>query len=160
MSDGMEALTPPRGLSRLLYRLPILFYQTRLGWLMGSRFLMLTHTGRVSGLPRRTVLEIVRMEEASGAYYVVSAWGEKSDWLRNVRQSPQVLIQVGRRQMKARAEPLGPTETEREVLDYARRHPNVLRTLLRLIGYRSSGTLEDLKTISRVVVVVAFQPTS
>lgn len=67
---------------------------------------------------------------------------------------------MGRRQMKARAEPLSPDETEREVLDYARRHPNVLRALLRLIGYRSSGTQEDLKMISRAVVVVAFHPYS
>jgi deazaflavin-dependent oxidoreductase (nitroreductase family) len=159
MPDRIQPLTPPRGLTRLLYRLPILFYRAGLGRLLGSRFLMLTHTGRASGLTRRTVLEIVRKDEVGGAYYVISAWGEKSDWLRNVRQSPEVLIQVGGRQMKARAEPLSPIETEREVLDYARRHPNVLRALLRLIGYRSSGTQEDLKMILQAVVVVAFHPT-
>lgn len=92
MPDRIQAITPPRGLARLFYRVPILFYRAGLGWLLGSRFLMLTHTGRVSGLPRRTVLEIVRTDEASGAYYVVSAWGEKSDWLRNVRQGPKVVI--------------------------------------------------------------------
>lgn len=34
---------PPRGLSRLLYRLPIGLFRLGLGWIFGNHFLLLTH---------------------------------------------------------------------------------------------------------------------
>jgi hypothetical protein len=53
--------TGPTGWVRALLRLPILLYRLHLGWLLGHRFLLLTHVGRKSGLQRRTVLEVVRI---------------------------------------------------------------------------------------------------
>ncbi|MBE3142614.1 MAG: hypothetical protein IMZ61_01640 [Planctomycetes bacterium] len=46
----------PRGLLRLSLRLPILLYKAHLGWVLGDRFLMLTHTGRKSGKPYQEIL--------------------------------------------------------------------------------------------------------
>ena len=43
---------PPHGLTRLLMRFPIWLFCMHLGWMVGERFLLLTHTGRKSGLPR------------------------------------------------------------------------------------------------------------
>lgn len=48
----------PRGLLRLGFRLPIWLYRLNLGWILGERFLLLTHTGRKSGLVRQTVIEV------------------------------------------------------------------------------------------------------
>jgi hypothetical protein len=50
---------PPKGLLRLMLRLPIWLYRLRLGWLLGNRFLLLTHVGRKTGLPHQTVVEVV-----------------------------------------------------------------------------------------------------
>lgn len=36
----------PRGLLRLLLRAPVALYRLRLGWLLGGRVLLLSHTGR------------------------------------------------------------------------------------------------------------------
>ena len=43
---------PPGKALRLGLRLPIWLYRLHLSWLLGERFLLLTHTGRNSGLPR------------------------------------------------------------------------------------------------------------
>ena len=45
--------------------------------MVGERFLLLTHTGRNSGVPRQTILEVLQHETASDAYYVLSGWGER-----------------------------------------------------------------------------------
>ncbi|HKI54146.1 MAG TPA: nitroreductase family deazaflavin-dependent oxidoreductase, partial [Anaerolineales bacterium] len=91
---------PPSKALRFGLRLPIFLYRIKLGWLLGDRFLMLTHTGRKSGLPRHTVIEVVKHDKETDTYYVVSGWGEKSDWYRNIRKTPQVTVQSGRRKFQ------------------------------------------------------------
>src|SRR5437899_3609544 len=70
----------PTGLLRLCLRLPIWLYRLRCGWVLNSRFLLLTHSGRRSGLPRQTVLEVVHYDRATETYVIASGWGEKPDW--------------------------------------------------------------------------------
>ena len=94
MPEQIREVSPPKGVSRFFYRLPIFVYRIGLGRLMGSRFLLLEHTGRKSGKVRRNVLEVVRRDDAARMFYIVSAWGEKSDWLRNVRANAAVTINV------------------------------------------------------------------
>jgi deazaflavin-dependent oxidoreductase (nitroreductase family) len=158
MPTKIKETQPPRGLTRILYRLPILLYRLHLGWLLGERFLLLTHIGRVSGTPRWTVLEVIRHDREGDAYVVVSAWGEKSDWYRNIQKSPQVIIQVGRKRMEAVAERLSQEGAESEILDYARRYPRLLRALSRLMGYQVEDSEEDYRALARLVPVVAFYP--
>ena len=82
----------------MTYRLPIWVFHIHQGWIVGEHFLLLTHTGRKSGLPRQTVLEVLQHDKASDTYYVLAGFGEKSDWLQNVEKTPEVVIAVGRRQ--------------------------------------------------------------
>jgi hypothetical protein len=49
---------PHRGALRYFFA-PVSLYRLHLGWLLGHRFLLLTHTGRRSGLRRQTVLEVM-----------------------------------------------------------------------------------------------------
>ncbi len=149
---------PPRGLLLLLFRLPISLFHAGLGWMLRRRLLLLTHTGRRTDLSRETVLEVIHHDAASDVYFVVSAWGERTDWLRNVRKTPEVSIHVGRRRAAALARPLSTEKGEAELLDYVRRHPIAARLLSRLIGYRVTGTEEEYREIARRVVVVALHP--
>ena len=93
---------PPSGLLRAALRLPIWLYRAGLGWLLGDRFLMLTHTGRKSGRKHETVIEVVKHEPGTGTYYVVSGWGSRSDWYLNVRKNPLVSLQIGTKHVRAR----------------------------------------------------------
>lgn len=65
--------------------------------------LLLTTTGRKSGLPRTTPLQY---EEVDGAYLVASARGAQADWYRNLLANPQVEVQVKGRSFKAAAQPV------------------------------------------------------
>jgi len=151
-------IQPPRGLLRLTYRLPVWFYRLGLGWLMGKRFLYLQHVGRKSGLLRHAVIEVIYYDQAADTYFLVAAYGEKADWLRNIRKTPQVSCQVGGRRFQARAEQLSPEQGEQQIMDYAHRHPTAIRALVRLIGYRIEGTEEDYRQLGRVLPVVAVRP--
>lgn len=158
MNEVIHDVKPPRGLSRLLYRLPILFYRAGLGWLLGKRFLLLTHTGRISGLPRQAVLEVIRFDRDNDSYYVVSGFGEQAAWFRNIQLTPEVEIIVGRRCMGAQAEILPQKDAERELLDYARRYPLAARLLPRLLGYRVDGSDEGYRALTRRLKIVRFHP--
>ena len=58
----VKNVQPPAGLTRFLFRVPIHLYRLRLGWLFGSRLLLLNHIGRVSGKPRQTILEVAERD--------------------------------------------------------------------------------------------------
>jgi deazaflavin-dependent oxidoreductase (nitroreductase family) len=151
----------PTGLLRAALRFPILLYRAHLGWLLGSRFLLLTHRGRNSGLPRATVLEVVHHDRASGAYFVASGWGEKSDWLRNVETSPEVTVHVGARRFAAEAERLSRARAQEVLCTYARHHPAAFRAIAKLMtGRRLRGTEEDCEILARAVPLVALRPTA
>ncbi|MEV0085192.1 hypothetical protein [Saccharopolyspora sp. NPDC050642] len=60
-----KKVRPPKGLSRLLFRLPIHLYRWGLGWLFGSRLVLVNHVGRVTGKPRQVVLEVVSRDRAA-----------------------------------------------------------------------------------------------
>jgi deazaflavin-dependent oxidoreductase (nitroreductase family) len=134
------AATPPRSnriaalAARLLEqrwfaRAPIWIYRARLGFLMGSRVLMLEHIGRRSGARRYAILEVVD-QPAPGRYVVASGFGERSQWLRNVRANPSVRVSVGRQRSRpATARPLDPAEAQAALREYARKHPVSWRTL-------------------------------
>lgn len=76
-------------------RAPIWLFRARLGFLMGSRLLMLEHIGRRSGQRRYVVLEVVD-RPGPGRYVVASGFGERSQWFRNIQAKPSVRVFIGR----------------------------------------------------------------
>ena len=150
---------PPGKALRLGLRLPIWFYRLRLGWLLGHRFLLLTHTGRKSGLPRQTVIEVVRYEKETKTYYVVSGWGEKSDWYQNVRKLPQVGIHSGGDYFKAQAEFIGGEQAVEILEAYARDHPMAFNELSGLfLGERMTPNSDAPRRLAEKMPMVAFRP--
>jgi deazaflavin-dependent oxidoreductase (nitroreductase family) len=133
MPPKLVDFNPSRGPLRGLLRIPLLLYRIRLGRLLGQRFLLLKHIGRKTGLEHRTVLEVLRSEKAHDCYIVCSAWGEHSQWFKNIQQRPEVEIEVGGRLIRATAVRLSELQAEQELRDYARRHPTAYRTIRRLI---------------------------
>lgn len=163
MSDkpfGSNLAQKPHGLLRFGLRLPIWLYRLHLGWLLGNRFLLLTHMGRTSGLPHETVVEVIRYDQTTDACVVASGWGSNSDWFRNIQKTPEVTIMLGSRKLTASAVVLSETEGAQELLDYARRHPTAFGEITALFtGQRISGTEENCRALARVIPIVAFRPT-
>ncbi|MCB8951507.1 MAG: nitroreductase family deazaflavin-dependent oxidoreductase [Ardenticatenales bacterium] len=156
---GSTQRHPPRGFSRLLYRLPIWFYRWHLGWLLGGRFLLLNHVGRKSGRPRQAVVEVAGYDKATDIYLVAAGFGPKSDWYRNVVKTPDVTIQVGRRRLAVTAVPLSPQESGQAMVDYAHRHPGAARTLARVLGFVVTGSDDEYRRLAEQhIPFVAFRP--
>jgi deazaflavin-dependent oxidoreductase (nitroreductase family) len=151
--------TPPGKALRFGLRLPIWLYRARLGWLLGDRFLMLTHTGRKSGLPRQVVIEVVQHDKQTDTYYVVSGWGEKSDWYQNIRKTPSVTIHTGGRTFQSKAEFI-PVEKAIDILKaYARDHPIAFNELSGLfLGERMKPGSDAPERLARKMPMVAFHP--
>lgn len=115
--------------TRWFARAPVWAYRARLGFLFGSRLLMLEHTGRKTGIRRYAVLEAVDHPDPA-TYIVAAGFGDRAQWLRNVRTSPRVRIWTGsRRPADATARPLTPQETAAALTAYARRHPRAWAAL-------------------------------
>ncbi|MEV5312546.1 MULTISPECIES: nitroreductase family deazaflavin-dependent oxidoreductase [unclassified Streptomyces] len=55
---------------------------------------LLETTGRVSGLPRRTPLGGRRVGDS---FWIVSEFGERSQYVRNIQADPRVRVRVGGR---------------------------------------------------------------
>jgi deazaflavin-dependent oxidoreductase (nitroreductase family) len=158
MPTKIADVQPPTGFSRILWRLPIFFFRARIGWLLGNHFLLLNHTGRKTDLPRQTVLENIRHDKKTDTYFVVSGWGEKSDWYRNIQKSPDVTIQVVFRRLEVTAVRLPLEDAEGEILTYAHHHPRMLRSLARILGYQVEDTQEDYRALAGLMPVIALRP--
>ncbi len=148
----------PIGLARLAFRLPIWFYRAHLGWVLGHRFTLLTHIGRKSGLPRQTVLEVVRYDKTSGVCIVASGWGMKSDWFRNLSTNPKIFFQVGNKRTAGIAERLTPDAASKELVSYANHYQFAFRELVRFMGYRLDGSAEDVSALGRLIPMFLFKP--
>ncbi|MFF0864048.1 nitroreductase family deazaflavin-dependent oxidoreductase [Nonomuraea sp. NPDC003560] len=147
---------PPTGLRRRLWRLPILLYRLGLGPLLGGRVMLLTHTGRVSGLPRRAVIEVVQRD--GQGYVAASGFGPKADWYRNVMATPRVSLQVGGHRFRATAVPLEPGEGADIMARYAPRHPAAARRLCRIMGFAVDGGVDDYREVGSRIPFVRFVP--
>ena len=146
----------PTGATLALHRLPIVLYRVHLGWLLGARFLLLEHRGRKCGRTHRTVLEVIRHDAATGLWVVVSGWGDRTQWLANLRATPHAEIRSGSRRVAVEARVLPDAEAAREIADYGRRHPRALRTVARALGWEIDGSERDLDELARAVRVVAL----
>jgi deazaflavin-dependent oxidoreductase (nitroreductase family) len=143
---------PPGGFKRLFFRAPIWCYRLGCGWLLGKRFLLLTHTGRKSGIPRQTVLEVVDYDPDRGTYLIASGYGKQSNWYRNILKTPEVTIQVGQQKMNVVAHFLTPEESGEAMVNYARRYPKAARFICRKVGYRVDGAEDDYRTVGREAI--------
>jgi len=123
----------PQGtIMRLLMRSPILAWRMGLGRVLGHVFVLITTTGRKSGLPRRVVTEYFTYR---GKLIVPCAYGVRSDWYRNLMVNPLVTVQTWQGAESLRAELVTSAEEFRALYPVAmRRSPVMLRAYLRSLA--------------------------
>jgi len=108
---------------RWFVRAPIWLFRARLGVLFGRRLLMLEHLGRNTGQRRFVVLEIVD-HLAATRYVVVSGFGTRAQWFRNIEANPQVRVYLASdAPVPATARRLDAAEANAALGRYARAHP-------------------------------------
>jgi deazaflavin-dependent oxidoreductase (nitroreductase family) len=139
----------PSGLRRALFRAPIWLYRLRMAPLLGRRFVLINHVGRVSGRVRQAVVEVVALDNANGAITVASGFGDRSDWYLNVLAHPAITVQLGSRRLSVIAHRLSPDEAADTMAHYAGRHPLAGRELCRFMGMRVDGSAVDFRAAGR-----------
>ncbi len=147
--------SPPTGFSRLIWRLPVQLYRAHLGWMLGSRFMLLRHVGRISGRRRTAVVEVVQRE--SGSWTAASGFGTRADWYRNVLAHPDITIRTAGRDHAVHAVPLAPDECAALMTRYARAHARAARSLVKIMGYRVDGSDADWAAVGRHTPFVRFE---
>jgi deazaflavin-dependent oxidoreductase (nitroreductase family) len=155
-------LSPPRNRTlRWLLHLPVYLYRFGLGPLIGGRFLLLTHTGRLSGRRHETLLEIMEYRPEGPEFIVMSGFGRRSEWLRNIEAASTAEITVGGHHFPVTHRILGEEEAARVMESYEKRNrliqPVVSWTLTRLLGRCYTGSDEDHKRLVQQLPLVAFQ---
>jgi deazaflavin-dependent oxidoreductase (nitroreductase family) len=108
--------------TRKLINSPVRLYERNLGWLLGNRFVCLTHAGRKSGRRYRTVLEVLRTDEAADEIVVLVGQGPSADWYRNIQAHPGIEMVAGRRNFVPQHRVLDEAEALAVMSDYERRN--------------------------------------
>lgn len=118
--------------------------------------LVLTTTGRKSGLPRQTPLQY---EQVGETYIIGSARGPQADWFRNLQADPQVQVLVGGRQFPAQAEAV--TDPLR-IADFLalrlERHPHMVGLIMRLEGFPLRYSRLDLEKFAAGKALAILHP--
>jgi deazaflavin-dependent oxidoreductase (nitroreductase family) len=141
----------------LAFRLPALLYRVHLGWLLGHRFLLLTHRGRKSGRRRQTVLEVVRYDPATHESVVASGWRDRADWYRNLLAHPALAVQTGRERYLPTQRFLTPVEASAVLREYERHHPWAALVGEKLLGLPFGSAAGD-RAAAAAPPMVAFRP--
>ncbi len=146
----------PKSILRLLKYPPQLAYALGLGPLIGRVILLLTTTGRKSGLQRVTPLQY---EEEGDVIYIAAGRGPKSDWYRNLLANPQVEVRVKARRFQATAKAITGLEQKVAFLELRfRNHPRMLKAITRANGLPPDYTQADLEAYAGRIAVVALHP--
>lgn len=151
----------PRPWIRWALRLPRYLYRWQLGWLLGHRFLLLEHHGRHSGRRYETVLEVVRWDPGAEVI-VVSGWGPRADWYRNLMAGGDVHVTLARHRFHAAFRVVPPDEAVTALAGYEHRNrfvrPVINRTLGYLVGWRYDGSPEARRRLVDQLPMVGFRP--
>jgi deazaflavin-dependent oxidoreductase (nitroreductase family) len=145
---------PAVGWRKAMFKAPIFLWRMGLGPILGQMLMLITHTGRRSGLPRRTMVEYHTLD---GQRYAPCAFGARAQWYRNIMADPYVTIQTaaGTEHVKARRV----TDSEELLAVYAllrQRNPIMLDWYLQTLGIAPNP--DSFLANKDRVYIVAFDP--
>lgn len=145
----------------MLLRLPILLYRLGLGRVFGFiPILILTTRGRTTGAPRYAVLEYRRH---GSKVYVISAWGARPNWYRNLLAHPFVAVRAGGQRYGARAAVVDDhSEALRALSLFRKETPAIFDAVISRLSDVSAAeiTPRKLPDISRQITIIRIDPTN
>lgn len=132
-------------------------YALGLGPVIGGFILLLTTTGRKSGLPRVTPLQY---EKIGADYYLGAARGLKADWVRNLQSHPRVEFRVGASRLQATAEVVTDPARFADFLEVRlQRHPWMIGLIMQKAhGLPRRPSRAQLEELAKSEVFVILHP--
>ena len=147
---------------KAILQAPVHLYRWRLGWLLGKRFLLLTHIGRRTGRTHQVVVEVMDYRREIPEAIVMSGFGRNADWLLNIQAHPEPQVQLGSQTFAASFRFLDVEEAMAVVHRYERKNwfmlPIVRYVLSRLLRWRYLGTAEDRRRLVAQLPLIGFRP--
>jgi deazaflavin-dependent oxidoreductase (nitroreductase family) len=133
-------------------------YAIGLGPLVGRIILLLTTTGRKSGLKRVTPLQYEMIGEDC---YIGAARGVKADWVRNIQNNPQVEVHIGAKQIQGVAEVVTDPCRFADFMEVRlKRHPRMIGLIMeKAHGLPRHPTREQLEEMAKNEAFVIVRPT-
>jgi deazaflavin-dependent oxidoreductase (nitroreductase family) len=139
---------------KALLKVPVLMWRLGLKPLLGRGVMILTTTGRKSGLPRRTPLGCNRV---NGRKYVITLRGLDTDWYRNLAADPHITIQTADGTEPALARRVTDDEEVWAAYEFLASMP-VMKQWAAALGVELSR--EELVAHKDEFILVAFDPTA
>ncbi len=140
---------PPANLIQTLYNLG-------LGPVVGRLILLLTTTGRKSGLPHTTPLQY---EQVGGVIYIASARGVRADWFRNLLANPHAIVRLKSRRFAVCAETITDPKRIADFLELRlERHPRMVGAILKSEGLPARPSRAELEDYARSLAMVILKP--
>jgi len=135
---------------------PITAYKLGLGQLIGRVVLLLTTTGRKTGLARTTPLQY---ELIDGIYHIGAVFGAKTDWVRNIQANPQVHVRVKNQEFDGIAAVFTDPEEIADFIQYRiSKHPRMIGVIMKMDGFSSKPSREELVEYCRSLALVRITP--
>ncbi|MBN1259604.1 MAG: nitroreductase family deazaflavin-dependent oxidoreductase [Anaerolineae bacterium] len=146
----------PRFVLRWFKLPPQVLYAVGLGPLIGRVVLLLTTTGRKSGLERVTPLQY---EDVDGVICAGAMRGARADWVRNLQANPHCRVRVKRRAFTAQAEVVTEVDKVADFLELRlRRHPRMIGAMMRAEGLPAKPDRRQLEMYAGALAVVVLHP--
>ena len=142
----------PGRLALAVFRLPLPLYRRGWGWLLGHTFLLLVHAGRKTGKPHSATAMVLRYDPQTREAVIFSAWGQDTDWIRNIRVRPALQVQIGPESFTPQQRFLSEEDSVAVVAGFRRRHPWRLRLATSIMGW------EDLRSDAAAREFVSTRP--
>ena len=153
--SGITDIIPyPQGLIKVLVRFPMIFHQLGIGFLLRPmRLMAMTSEGHQTGIVRHTILEYRRH---GSKLYVISGWGNKPHWVKNVIKNPDVTVQFGQRELGASASIVTDSAESLRALYMFQRTGGIYETILANMSNAETIDLRTLKLVANEFTVVRF----
>lgn len=97
-------------------------------------------------------------DQRSQESIVVSAWGERTDWYRNIRAEPALEVRTGRARYVPQQRFLNQHETYAVIADYERRHPWLVKLFAGALKLQLGNTREERMASAARLRMVGFRP--
>lgn len=146
---------PGVGWRRAMFKAPLLLWRMGLGPIIGHIMLVITHTGRKSGLPHHTMVEYHMLDDVK---YAPCAFGPRSDWYKNITADPRVTIQTAHGTESATAVRVTDDQELLAVYElFMRRDPPLTRWYLDSLGIQAEQ--QDVIAKKDRIYWIRFDPT-
>lgn len=150
----------PHALLKIFFKIPLLFHKLGFGgWerMFGAHWMLITTIGRKSGKRRQAMVDVLLHNEQTDTYYILSAYGSRADWVRNIQANPRFEAQVGRKKFNARASTLSGEKAGEMLVQFYRLKPAYTRAVMNAAGMKFNDE-DDLRMFGARLLLLAVTP--